>query len=196
MSVDGCLAVSLFGDCQSDRLKALPLRTMAMKVCHVCRDCICARPCQTGHIRKYTRQLFSHGFQNNVNNIHCPFIERQTQQKQMRWYKLLTEKWMNSVYQALCSLLLPTASGTVSFPKGYNRMGRQLVLLVKHEQAALWQSCHWQSTEVTGCLVTLKWGREESCDNLKKRLGGLCTGCRVAQYFFKNCHILVHKRKS
>lgn len=34
-------------------------------------------------------------------------------------------------------LRFPTAKRTVSFPKGYNRMGRQLVLLVKHEQAAL-----------------------------------------------------------
>lgn len=44
-------------------------------------------------------------------------------------------KWLNSVYQALCLLRSPTANRTVSLPKGI--MVRQLVLLVKHEQAAL-----------------------------------------------------------
>lgn len=34
-------------------------------------------------------------------------------------------------------LRVPKVNGNLSFPKGYNRMGRQLVLLVKHEQAAL-----------------------------------------------------------
>lgn len=42
-----------------------------------------------------------------------------------------------SVCYALCTLRVPKANGNLSFPKGYNRMGRQLVLLVKHEQAAL-----------------------------------------------------------
>lgn len=42
-----------------------------------------------------------------------------------------------SVCYALCPLRVPKANGNLSFPKGYNRMGRQLVLLVKHEQAAL-----------------------------------------------------------
>lgn len=47
-----------------------------------------------------------------------------------------------SVCCAHCAQRVPKANGNLSFPKGYNRMGSQLVLLVKHEQAALWQDCH------------------------------------------------------
>lgn len=65
-----------------------------------------------------------------------------------------------SVCYALCALCVPKANGNLSFPKGYNRMGRQLVLLVKHEQAALWQDCHQQPA----------WVRETRLTPMKMRI--------------------------
>lgn len=66
-----------------------------------------------------------------------------------------------SVCYALCAVPVPKANGNLSFPKGYNRMGRQLVLLVKHEQAALWQDCHQQPAWVREtCLTRMKTNEE------------------------------------
>lgn len=142
MSMDGCLAVSLLEDCQSDRLKVLQLRTMmVINLCQVWHNCCSAGLCQIGNICKYAYQLFCLAFENNKNviSIHAITDARCT----ISWWKITSNlaiigslcshcelKWPNSVYQALCLLRFPTANGTVSFPKGYNGMGRQLVLLV------------------------------------------------------------------
>lgn len=90
-----------------------------------------------------------------------------TEPEQARWMKSwckTTENFVNingpSGCYALCPLRGPKATGNLSFPKGYNRMGRQLVLLVEHEQAALWQDGHQQPA----------WVRETRLTRIKMRI--------------------------
>lgn len=91
------------------------------------------------------RRLFCLLFQNDVLavfSLHVITGARCTTFKEYACTKLPVT-WVG-VQPLLTEMAELSISGS-GFPRGYNRMGRQLVLLVKHEQAALWQGCHQQS---------------------------------------------------